>query len=135
MSERNQYNVTPPSLSDKQVTYSTEVDAANNAKTTLATTLDPTNDGVRTYPDASETNIAASANVKTGAGRVHGVVINSHTSGTLKLWDNTAASGTVMFETITFAAGERWIPFFGATFGTGLYATIGGTANITIMYN
>lgn len=111
---------------------------ANNVPTGVRNfepTLDPVNDGIRTYPDASETNLSASALIKTGSGRVHGIVVNSHTSGTLKLWDNTAASGTVLFETITLAAGERWIPFFGATFGTGLYLTIGGTANVTIMYN
>jgi len=112
-----------------------QVEDSGDAYVTLGTTLDPTNDGVRTYPDASETNLSASALIKTGSGRVQGIVINSHTSGTLKLWDNTAASGTVMFETITFAAGERWIPMFGASFATGLYATIGGTANITIMFN
>lgn len=98
-------------------------------------TLDPTNDGIRTYPDASETNLSASALIKTGSGRLQGLVINSHTSGTLKLWDNTAASGTVIHDTISFAAGERFIPFFGETFSTGLYATIGGTANITLIYN
>lgn len=78
-------------------------------------------------------NLTASALVKTGSGKIAGVVINSHTSGTLKLWDNTSAAGTVLFNTITFAAGERWIPFFDANFTTGLYATIGGTANITLM--
>lgn len=80
-------------------------------------------------------NLTASALVKTGSGIVTGVVINSHASGTLKLWNNTAGSGAVLFETITFAAGERWIPFFGANFTTGLYATIGGTANITLMFD
>lgn len=98
-------------------------------------TLDPVNDGIRTYPDASEINLTASALVKTGSGRVQGIVINSHTAGTLKLWDSLTATGTVMFETITLAVGERFIPMYGATFGTGLFITIGGTANITVMYN
>lgn len=102
---------------------------------TFEPTLDPVNDGIRTYPDASEVNLTASALVKTGSGRLQGVVINSHTSGTLKLWDNTAASGTVIHETMLFAVGERWIPFFGETFGTGCFATIGGTANITLIFN
>lgn len=80
-------------------------------------------------------NLTASALVKTGSGTVTGVVINSHTSGTLKLWNNTAGSGTVLFNTITFAVGERWIPLFGANFTTGLFATIGGTADITLMFD
>lgn len=80
-------------------------------------------------------NITASGLIKTGQGVILGVIINSHTAGTLKLWDNTAGSGTVLFETITFGAAERDIDFFGAKFTTGLYATIGGTANLTIVYN
>jgi hypothetical protein len=80
-------------------------------------------------------NLSASALVKTGYGAVHGIVINSHSSGTLKLWDNTSAAGTVLFNTMTFAVGERFIPLYGASFNTGLYATIGGTADITIIYN
>jgi hypothetical protein len=79
-------------------------------------------------------NLAASALVKTGAGVVKGVVINSHTSGTLKLWDNTSAATTVLCETMSFAVGERFVPLFDANFNTGLFATIAGTANITILY-
>jgi len=79
-------------------------------------------------------NISASALVKTGAGKVVGVVIGSHTNGTLKLWDNTSGATTVLVNTMTFAAGERFIPLYDAVFNTGLYATIGGTADITIIY-
>lgn len=80
------------------------------------------------------TNLSASALIKGAPGSVIGVVVNSHSLGTLKLWDNTAGSGTVLFNTISFAAGERYVPLFGASFDTGLYATIGGTADITIVY-
>lgn len=100
----------------------------------LYNTLDHTNDSITTYPKCSYTNLSASATIKAGEGQAYGVVINSHSSGTLKLWDNTAGSGTVICNTISFAAGERFIPLLGATFGTGLYATIGGTADITILY-
>lgn len=83
-------------------------------------------------------NLTASGLVKTGAGVLEGIIINSHSSGTLKLWDNTSAASTVICNTITFSAvattGERFIPLFGAVFNTGLYATIGGTADITIVY-
>ena len=102
--------------------------------TFLEATLDDTNDSISTYPKCSEINIAASTLIKTGAGNIYGIIINSHSSGTIKLWDNTAASGTVICETITLNTGERWIPFWGASFGTGLFVTIGGTANITVMF-
>ena len=80
-------------------------------------------------------NLSASGLVETGQGTLQGVIVNSHSSGTLKFWDNTSATTTVLFNTITLAAGERWIPFFGAKFTIGLYLTIGGTADITVIYN
>ena len=40
----------------------------------------------------------------------------------------------LMFNTITLAAGERWIPMFGASFNNGLYYTEGGTADVTFLY-
>ncbi len=80
-------------------------------------------------------NITASTLIATGQGTAQGVIISSHTNGTLKLWNNTSAATTVLVDTITFAVGERWIPFFGAYFNVGLYAEVGGTANLTIVYN
>jgi hypothetical protein len=129
-----QYRATAQTLDDGEYS-SLQSDVAGNLKVTVVSTTDPVNDGIRTYPDASDTNISASSLIKTGSGRVQGIVINSHTAGTIKLWDNTAASGTVIVNTITFAVGERFIPLFGASFGTGLYASIGGTADVSLMYN
>lgn len=80
-------------------------------------------------------NTAASALIKTGPGLLAGVVVNSHSSGTLKFWDNTSAADTIIFNTITLAAGERFVPLFGAKFTTGCYLTVGGTADITVVYN
>ncbi len=81
------------------------------------------------------TNLSASAAIKATPGALYGIVVNSHTNGTLKLWDNTAGSGTVLLNTITFASGPNFINFAqGVSFNTGLYATIGGTADITILW-
>lgn len=112
-----------------------KVEDSGDVSVTMGTTIDPVNDGIRTYPEATDVNLTASALVKTGSGRVQGVVVNSNTSGTLKLWDNTAASGSVVINTYTFPAGSSTIPLFGMSFSTGLYATIGGTADISIAYN
>ena len=80
------------------------------------------------------TNLTASALIKTGAGRVAGFIVNSHTSGTLKLWDNTSAAGTVIINTFTFPAGSGVYKFpEPISFVTGMFATIGGTADITIV--
>lgn len=79
-------------------------------------------------------NLTASALVKTGHGTVRGIIVGSHTSGTIKLWDNTSAATTVLVNTMTLAAGERFIPLYDATFTVGLFVTIGGTADITVVY-
>lgn len=80
-------------------------------------------------------NITADTAVKSGAGTFYGFIVNSHTSGTLKVWDNTSAATTVLMNTYTFAAGssEHLFPM-GISFNTGLYADIGGTVDITILY-
>lgn len=95
---------------------------------------DLTNDVLKIRDAASYTNLSASALIKTGAGVLKGIVVNSHTSGTLKLWDNTSAATTVICNTITFAAGPNFIKLPAVEFSTGLYATIGGTADITILW-
>lgn len=81
------------------------------------------------------TNLSASAQIKSGGGTLYGVIVNSHTTGTLKLWDSLTASGTVIMNTYTFATGSQVIMFpQGVSFYTGLYATIGGTADITMLW-
>lgn len=79
-------------------------------------------------------NLTASGQVKSGFGCIEGIIINSHTGGTVKLWDSLSASGLVLVNTITFNVGEHFINLFDAGFDIGLYATIGGTADITIVY-
>ena len=82
------------------------------------------------------TNLTASALIKTGFGKVAGFVVNSHTNGTLKLWDNTSAATTVITNTFTFPSGSGVYNFpEPISFNTGLYATIGGTADITIIWS
>lgn len=82
------------------------------------------------------TNLTASALIKTGFGKVAGFIVNSHTSGTLKLWDNTSAATPVITNTYTFASGSQTVVFpEPISFNTGLYATIGGTADITIIWD
>jgi hypothetical protein len=109
----------------------------NGIRTDMSTKIageDLTNDIIKIRDNATYTNITASALIKTGAGVIKGIVVNSHTSGTLKLWDNTSAATTVIFNTYTFAAGSSVINLPAVEFSTGLYATIGGTADITILW-
>lgn len=80
-------------------------------------------------------NLTASALVKTGFGKVAGFIVNSHTSGTLKLWDAVTATTPVIMDTFTFPSGSGMYKLpEPVSFDIGLYATIGGTANITLIY-
>lgn len=97
---------------------------------------DLTNDVMKVERQMNYTNISASALIKTGAGRVSGFIVNSHTTGSLKLWDNTSAATTVLMNTYTFATGSQVVTFPAEVkFTTGLYATIAGTADVTIIWS
>lgn len=84
---------------------------------------------------ANYTNITADTLIKTGAGLVFGFIVNSNTSGSLKLWDNTSAATTVLMNTYTYAAGSSVVMLPAAVaFTTGLYADVTGTQDITIIW-
>lgn len=76
------------------------------------------------------TNTTASTLVKTGAGVLRGMYVNSTSAGTIKFWDNIAGSGTVINNTITPAIGFHNLG--SVSFTTGCYATIGGTLDVTL---
>jgi hypothetical protein len=85
---------------------------------------------------SSGTSITASGLIKTGAGRVNKIIVSATNAGTIKLWDNTAASGTVLLDTMTLPAAGTSIDLGGIAFSTGLFATIAGTsATVTVTYN
>jgi len=128
------YNVTPPTLDDGD-----RGDAQLNALGALLADLQTRITGedfnlnlLRVAGYGVATNLTASGLVKTGAGIVLGVYVASTSSGTFKLWDNTAGSGTVVVNTTTPAAGGVFIPI-GAAFSTGLYCTIGSTIDLTVI--
>lgn len=77
-------------------------------------------------------NLSASALIKTGQGSLCGMYVNSTSAGTIKFWDNTSAAGTVINNTITPAIGYHNLG--SVAFTTGLYATIGGTLDVTLHY-
>lgn len=80
------------------------------------------------------TNLSASAAITPVAGprRLGGVFCASSSAGTLKIWDNTAASGAVVVNTFSLVAGTYYpIP---ALLQNGLFLTIGGTTDITVFW-
>ena len=79
------------------------------------------------------TNLSSSALVRTGKAQIGGILCASSSSGTVKVWDNTSAATTVVVNTMSLTAGQFYpIP---ASVGTGIYVTIGGTADITVFWN
>lgn len=81
-------------------------------------------------------NSSASANaLKTGAGAIYGIVVNSHSAGTIKIYDSLTQANTVIMNTFSFPTGSGVYMFpMGIAFYTGLSYTIGGTADVTILY-
>lgn len=81
-------------------------------------------------------NRTESGLIKSGAGTIAGIIVGSHSSGTIKLYDSTTASGIVILPTYTYATGSSVIKFpDDIAFTTGLYATLTNTQDIEIIYN
>ena len=85
-------------------------------------------------PIVENVNVAATGQVRNGSGKVYGVIVNSHSSGTLKLWDALTATGTVVIDTFSFPTGSGIYKFpEPLPFATGLFATVGGTLNCQLI--
>jgi hypothetical protein len=75
-------------------------------------------------------NITATGAVSTGPCQLIGFYVNNTSSGTLVL-RNGGSGGEVMSGTITPAIGFHRFP---ANVGVSLYATVGGTLDVTFFY-
>ena len=76
--------------------------------------------------------VTSSGAVKATAGTLIGYLVCSTSSGTIIAYDGASASGTMMHNTLTPAAGT-FIPC-NMAFATGLYLTIGGTISVSVVY-
>ena len=88
-----------------------------------------------TQPYSICKEITTSTLIATGAGNISGIIVGSHTSGAIKLYDYTSATSTVLLNTYTFASGSQYIPLGGARFTTGLYASTSATLDVDVCYN
>jgi len=79
------------------------------------------------------TNLIADTAVLSGTGFFYGFICNSTSAGTVRFWDNTAGSGTVITNVITPAAGSVYV-FPAIAIGTGIHADITGTIDLTVLY-
>lgn len=87
---------------------------------------------------ANYMQLAATTQVKVGAGKLFGIFVSASSSGTLTVYDSGAASTSngKISNTITVAAGTQYLSFpAGIFFNKGLYIVLGGTsAEFTVIY-
>lgn len=81
--------------------------------------------------------VSASGIVKSGAGRFSGFICTASSSGVVRLWDNTTATGTKILDSLAVSAGQIiTIPGGCTPFANGLYLElVSGTATITPFFN
>ncbi len=83
------------------------------------------------------TTAATTTVVKTGAGHFHGIMINTLVAGAITIYDNTAASGTVIAVITLPAAGAGDMPCFlpfDVAFATGLTIVTAQATDLTVTY-
>jgi hypothetical protein len=74
-------------------------------------------------------NKTGSGIIINGAGVLTGMYVNSTNAGTVKIWNNTSATGSgtyIIFNTITPAIGYHYLGDVQCTLGA--YASVAGTA-------
>lgn len=108
------------------------------ALTELIAGEDLTRKFIRSLAPCTATNITASTTVATGAGNLVGIIINSGAAtATLKVWDNTADSGTVLLGTYTVEASPifpKFIDCKNLAFATGCRVQIAVAAlDVTVL--
>ena len=73
--------------------------------------------------------------VKSGAGRLYGISVNTTAAGTITVYDNTAASGTKLAVLKSSVAEGMYLQFpEGFTFQTGLTVVTAAASDITVVY-
>jgi hypothetical protein len=87
---------------------------------------------------ANYIQLAATKQIKVGAGKLYGIFVSATSSGTLVVYDSGAAStgDPKISDTITLTAGSSYLNFpAGLLFSKGLYIELGGTsAAFTVAY-
>jgi len=130
------YNATPPTLTDGQRGDS-QLDVNANTQINVNTLLageNLTTNRLNNEPVYSFSYIATATTTtaKTGAGTLHSITIEGGTTGTIIIYDNTAASGTIIasYDSTNYPYNH----IFDVSFGTGLTIITSAATKITITY-
>lgn len=117
------------------------MDETNDAlQTTLATTIageDVATDVLKTEQRFSYSQVTADAAVKSAPGFLHALTFSqtdaAPTAGTITVYDNTAESGTKIFEwNLTTTVFMPFTVTIDASFATGLYVGFATTADVQV---
>lgn len=102
-----------------------------NQKTRLAGE-DLTNDLLKVNQVFNDTYISTATTtvVKTGAGLLHTIIVNGGTTGTIIIYDNTAASGTIIASFDSTAALNTYT--FNCSFATGLTVVTSAATKVSV---
>ena len=81
------------------------------------------------------TNASSGISFKTGTGIVRGIFVSTIAVGpSMKVWDNTAASGAILVNTFVPVAATMYNFGGGIEFTSGLFVTSSGTTEFTVFY-
>ena len=125
------------SLSEQEI-LNTIYDAVTNS---LGTSLQTRIAGEDTAADVQKVeqrfsgtyiNSATTTTVKTGAGMLHSITLTETAAGTITIYDNTAASGTVLG--VLKASVVEGTYVFDVSFGTGLTIVTAAASKLTVSY-
>lgn len=87
------------------------------------------------YVGYKQVTQAAAATIKTGPAKFYGFTVTASSSGTITIYDETSATGTVLYTKSSLAVGE--VVHFGGVglaANKGLHVVCGGTATVNVMY-
>ena len=128
------YNATPTTRTEWQA-WPLQADSLGNLKETLGTTIageDIPNDvlKVEMRNNATVISTATTTVCKTGAGLLHTITVTGGTAGTIVVYDNTAASGTIL---ASFASTNALATYtFNVSFSVGLTVVTSAATLVTI---
>lgn len=99
----------------------------------LDPTLDAVNDSITSYPfghTSTYISTATTTTIKSGAGVLHTITVNGGTAGTVIVYDNTAASGTIIASFDSTNALATYM--LNVAFGTGLTIITAAATKLTV---
>jgi hypothetical protein len=90
---------------------------------------------MRNFDTARYTQVTQAAAATLGGRELYGLVVVASSAGTITIYDNTSAAGTVLFTKTALTVGEV-IHFGGNGIRAlnGLHVVCGGTATVNVLY-